>query len=464
MTWFSFSAKSLSILVVLPLILTKFSKTEISLWYLFSILFGFQIIADLGFGGTFSRVISYAMAGLKTLDDIGKKPKEVIEKVAPNWGLILALKKKMRFIFFYVAIGFSTLITLISLWFLDTPIEKLEDPKLGYSLLALILVVLFFKIYSRGYISLISGLNEVALLRRWEGVIVYFQIISSIFILVLFGNFHLLVINNQLWIVIGIVNTYLLQKRILKKNLRDVKIDAVEIKKISYFEHVINPSWKSGVGTLSSYGLNQFSSLVLVDFLEEDNLVVYLISFRFITIISEFSRAPFYAKLPFFGQLYQSNSYGNLLKIVKRSIDISICIASICLLLITFFGNFALELIRSRVDNLDYTLWLLLSLNIVLERLGAMHFQLHSLSNKVVWHKANIIYGLIFIAFSMSTINYLDLYSIPCAMLAGNILYYTTKALITSYKEYSYNLIKFNLNIMICIVILVIINLSFITK
>ena len=71
MTWFSFSAKSLSILVVLPLILGKFTTTEISLWFLFSILFCFQIIADLGFGSTFTRLISYAMAGLKNLEDIG---------------------------------------------------------------------------------------------------------------------------------------------------------------------------------------------------------------------------------------------------------------------------------------------------------------------------------------------------------------------------------------------------------
>lgn len=464
MTWFSFSAKSLSILVVLPLILSKFSKTEIALWYLFNILFGFQIIADLGFGSTFSRVISYAMAGLKSLEDIGKNKRDLSKDGVPNWGLILALNKKMNSIFLFIAIIFISLISLVSLWFLDKPIENLEDPSLGYYLLALILSILFLKVYSRRYISFISGVNEVALLRRWEGFIIYCQIISSILVLILFENFFLLVLNNQFWVLVGIVNTYLLQKRILKKHLKNLQYNLVHIEKKSFLLQVFSPAWKSGLGTLSSYGLNQFSSLVLVDFLVEDDLVVYLISFRFITIISEFSRAPFYAKLPYFGQQYQSNTRGNLLKIVKRSIDLSIAIAVICLVFVTVLGNFSLELIQSNVKNLDYTLWFLLSINIVLERLGAMHFQLHSLSNKVVWHKANIIYGLIFIAISIATINQLGLYSIPVAMLAGNIFYYTTKALITSYKEYSYNPIKFNSIIIVCVIILTIINIPFLIK
>ena len=464
MTWFSFSAKALSMLVVLPLILSTFSKTEISLWFLFNILFGFQIIADLGFGSTFSRVISFAMAGLKNLDDIGNKKTSTDVLISPNWELILGLIKKMDKIFFIISIFFVAIISFLSIWLLDTPIEKLEYPRSGYSLLALILSVLFFKVYSRKYISLISGVNEVALLRRWEGVIVYMQIFSSLVILILTKNFYYLVIINQFWVVIGIINTYLLQKRILKKNLKGREIIPVEIDNNSFSKHVFRPALKSGVGTFSSYGLNQFSSIVLVDFLVEDELVIYLISFRFISVISEFSRAPFYAKLPFFGQQYQSNTRENLLKIVKRSIDLSMIIAAICLIFVTVFGNFLLELIHSKVKSLDYTLWFLLSINILLERLGAMHFQLHSLSNKVVWHKANIIYGLIFMAISIATINQLGLYSIPIAMLAGNIIYYTTKALITSFKEYSYNPIKFNSIIIVCLIILTLINIPFLIK
>ena len=285
MTWFSFSAKSLSILVVLPLILSSFSKSEISLWYLFNILFSFQLLADLGFGSTFSRVISYSMAGLVKLENIGND--ETIIKTKdkkPNWSLILALNKKMSKIFLLVAIIFVLFITITSYFFLDDPIERLEYPKYGYYLLFFIILVLFIKVYSRRYISFITGVNEVALLRRWEGLIIYLQIISSIIVLVLTHNFYYLVINNQIWVLIGVINTYFLQKRILKKYNSSILDEAklIDIPQKSFITHVFRPAWKSGVGTLSSYGLNQFSSFVLIDYLIEGDLVVYLISFRFI--------------------------------------------------------------------------------------------------------------------------------------------------------------------------------------
>ena len=117
MTWFSFSAKSLSILVVLPLILSKFTTTEISLWFLFSILFGFQIIADLGFGSTFTRLISYAMAGIKNLDDIGLEKYNIGSQKSPNWNLIIALNKKMKTIFLFISVTFVFLMALISFFF-----------------------------------------------------------------------------------------------------------------------------------------------------------------------------------------------------------------------------------------------------------------------------------------------------------------------------------------------------------
>lgn len=462
MTWFSFSAKSLSIVVVLPLILSKFTTTEISLWFLFSVLFGFQIIADLGFGPTFTRVISYAMAGLKNLEDIGLEKYNIGSHKSPNWSLIMALNKKMKTIFLFVSVIVVSFLALISFFFLDKPIEKLETPKHGYYLLILILVILFFKIYSRRYISFISGVNEVALLRRWEGIIVYVQILSSIIVLILTENFYYLVINNQFWVLVGIVNTYLLQKRILNRNLSAIsnKVVPVFIEKKAYIEHVFNPSWKSGIGTFTSYGLNHFSSFVLVDFLLEDNLIIFLLSFKIINIISEFSRAPFYASLPNFAQKFQLLDTAKLLPLIKKSIDASIFLATLCLLFVLFFGDYLLKVIGSSIDTFDYLLWFLFSLNLLCERIGAMHFQMHSLSNKVVWHKANLIYGLIFVLISIFTIKLLGLYAIPIAMLTGNLLYFTPKALKTTSKYYSYNFYKFNHNIIIVLVFLIISNLT----
>ena len=68
MTWVSFLVRSLSLIVVLPLILTRFSTEEIALWYLFITIIGLQMFVDMGLSPTFSRVISYAMGGADVHD------------------------------------------------------------------------------------------------------------------------------------------------------------------------------------------------------------------------------------------------------------------------------------------------------------------------------------------------------------------------------------------------------------
>jgi hypothetical protein len=464
MTWFSFSAKSLSVLVVLPLILYNFNTTEVGLWFLFSTLFGIQVIADLGFGPTFIRLISYAMSGLKSLDDIGVKKQKKQESVEPNWDLIISLNKKMRLVFVIVSLVSVSFVAFIALVFLDKPIENLECPSHGYGLLALILFTLFCKIYSKCYVCLISGLNQVALLRRWEGIIVYLQILSSIIMLITTGSFNLLVLTNQFWILVGILNVYLLQKRVLLDNIgqRLADIKPSHIKRSEFLYNVINPAWKSGLGTFSSFGVNQFSALILVDFLSENDLVLYLFTFRLINTISEVARVPFYANLPHLAKNYHLLTSQELVEIIKKKIDLAIVLATVPLLLVSIFGDFVLPLFFNDSDHFSIELWFLFSLNLILERLGAMHFQMHSLSNKVVWHKANLIYGLVFVIVVTLTIDAFGLVTIPTAMLIANLFYYTPNALIASSKTYGYNFLSFNRKIIACIVFTASVNLAII--
>ena len=58
MTWLSYFTRALSLLVILPLILNKFSEAEISLWYLFSSIMALFALLDFGFSATFIRVFS----------------------------------------------------------------------------------------------------------------------------------------------------------------------------------------------------------------------------------------------------------------------------------------------------------------------------------------------------------------------------------------------------------------------
>jgi hypothetical protein len=68
-TWGSFGARSLGLVIVLPLVLKKFTTAEVALWQVFSTLINLQILAETGLGTTFSRLVAYAMGGAIELEN-----------------------------------------------------------------------------------------------------------------------------------------------------------------------------------------------------------------------------------------------------------------------------------------------------------------------------------------------------------------------------------------------------------
>ena len=82
-TWLSYSTKTLSLFIVLPLLLNRFSPSQVALWYLFSTVISLQGLADMGFKFTFIRIIAYGVGGAK---DISNYATEEIESHGPLTG------------------------------------------------------------------------------------------------------------------------------------------------------------------------------------------------------------------------------------------------------------------------------------------------------------------------------------------------------------------------------------------
>ncbi|MEM6692332.1 MAG: hypothetical protein AAF664_23075, partial [Planctomycetota bacterium] len=71
------------------------------------------------------------------------------------------------------------------------------------------------------------------------------------------------------------------------------------------------------------------------------------------------------------------------------------------------------------------TLWVTLAVAFLMERYGAMHLQLLSTTNRVIWHTASAGYSAIFLT-SLVTMNELlptGAYQIPVSMILGNCFY-----------------------------------------
>ena len=221
MTWASLATRSLSLVLILPLIITKLEKPEIALWYLFGAALSFQSLSYMGFSSTFVRIIAYAFGGSKTEELKNSDFSSDTERktLPPNWDGIGKILRNMNYIYFYltfVMIAFIAVTTIL----LVRPIgltENVSNSWIGWSVIALGSIVAL-----RGsiFMTYLEGINKIALVRRWDALFGVFGIISNLVVLLIFGNLISLVISSQFWFIANIPRNYFLCKSVASKSIR----------------------------------------------------------------------------------------------------------------------------------------------------------------------------------------------------------------------------------------------------
>ena len=99
-------------------------------------------------------------------------------------------------------------------------------------------------------------------------------------------------------------------------------------------------------------------------------------------------------------------------------------------------GNPLLNFICSNADFPNPILWNLLGFAFFVERYGAMHLQMYSLSNKIIWHKIHLGFGLIYIITCLLMFDLIGFFAFPLGIIAGHLGFYTWYATKHSYKLY----------------------------
>ena len=72
MTWGNMLAKSSALILLLPLLLTRYAPEDIVVWYVFSSIATIVILLDFGFSPTFIRLFSYGHGGAKIKDILSR--------------------------------------------------------------------------------------------------------------------------------------------------------------------------------------------------------------------------------------------------------------------------------------------------------------------------------------------------------------------------------------------------------
>jgi len=433
MTWGNLLAKSSSLILLLPLILTNFSSVDIVVWYVYSTIISLQMLIDFGFTPTITRIISYAYGGLSireieklTITDIKS---ETIEK-RPNYSSIYICYLTSKYAYLLLAVIALCFSAVIGTWLVSDSLSSSTTPNDAWLGWWLVLIVSAVTLYGNTYVSFLQGLNKVALVQRVQMFMSIMSIISATLTLLMGQSILVVVSAFYAWNLVGVIaNKMLTSKYINKSDNNKANFD--------FFRKIIwSNAWRSGVGVMLSLGLVQFSALIVTKIASPAVAATYMLSLQLVRAASSFSQAPFYAKLPKLAQLYAQSSIDTLVTIAKKGILFSLLTFILITIFIGTFGSYFLEMIGANAAFPEKYFWFILSFAFLIERLGASYLQLYSLTGDIIWHIANGVTGILVIIFIFILYNYMNIYAFPLSMLIGYIVFYTPYVIIKSVKVF----------------------------
>lgn len=440
-TWGSFLSKSLYAVLLLPVITTVLSSEDITIWLLFNIFIGLQNIGDMGFGVTFIRVMSYAMGGATSVSEFGKSGK--IERTeGVNWNLIERSDSTTRYVIFYASLIFILFIAIIGYFSLKKPVSFTINQDEAWLSFVIILFTSFIRFNGNRYAIFLQGVNYVAMLRRWEAIISVFSIITGFFVAVFTRSLLYLIINQQFWVLVLVLVNRFQCRNIFEGRFRNFSYPGIDKE---LFRSTFPVAWKSWIGVLMSYGVFQASGIVVAQIGNTAAVSSYLFSLKILDIIKNFSNAPFYSKIPLYNRLFIEGNRIGLLARIKNGMRFTLMTFVVTSLFVGLAGQPLLKIIGSNVTLVSPWIWTAMVFAYFFERYGALHLQLYSISNDIVWHIANGISGIIFIGLSFVFAALLNwgIISFPLALIVSSLSFFSWYSARKSYKYFDLSFISF---------------------
>jgi hypothetical protein len=438
-TWASFFGRSLGSVLVLPLVLRKFSVEDFNVWALFSTLLGLQLLVDMGFCVTFIRAIAFCLAGAESPAAFQRNA-AVSKNDGPNWSLLDRVVGSMRFIYRRLALLYLVFLAVVGSAVLARPISLTPNASSAWLAWAVVVATGYVNLRTNYLAVLLQGLNEIALVRRWETLTSLGSVLTGFVVLLLGGKLLTFVAAVQVWSLIAALRNYWLCQQVAGQRFKPLP----GVQKDPEMLATLWPAtWRSGVGVLMSFGLIQATGLVNAQFATAANSASYMLCLRIMQLISSFSQAPFYSKLSLLPRLRAEGNIKGLLEVAGNGMRKSLWTYSLGFAAAGLIGPVILARISSNVEFPQPTFWVILGAMIFVERYAAMHLHLYSTTNHIITHIANGVTGLLVITFTLILLPILGLLALPTGLLAGYLSFYSWYPVRHAYREFKMRFLDF---------------------
>ena len=439
MTMFSFIVRSGNFLFLLPLLL-RLEPSDQSVYWQFQFIYGFLYILVAELGLNFIRSLAFVQGGAKeedlfdlrkrSINNSSKEIKDLTHKVIATIhrsGIYAAI-----FVFFLLLI-FGSLALIF-------PISLMDNPRSGWIAWYFFIIISSFVTYAGNYAYYIQGFGEVALYRRWEGFVTLISIIAGIISLLYgYGILGLIVAQHSIF-ALGIIGRRYLALKVLNKNEIELKTKLYDRK---IFLIIWSKTWRTTLGVFFHSGIFRLTPIFFAQ-LNPNTIIMasFGLTFKLMTTIVDFSKAPFYSKLPYLAKEFTLDKKKGL-KLIQKRFFYSLILFVFSVIIVGTFGNKILNLLGSNTQLYSNVFWVIFGLAFFVERYSAMHLNIYTLSNHIIWHRMYFISGLIYIFLIIVLYKIFGELSFPISLLLSELIFSSWYSCRHSLELFNISFIKF---------------------
>lgn len=419
MTWTSLAIRLGGLALLLPLVLTHLSTGEVLVWQMLATIVAMVGWVDFGFSPTFARIIAFARGGGTLVGLERTMPAEARVSMqdsragkAVEMGAVLGTQQAIYLRLLGVAAVAGGVLGTAALM---RPVSGLADPIEGWAAWAITALAALLTLLNTSNVAVITGFDRIAQTRRIESLVGIGQLVSTSLVVVLGGGLAAIVACYSAWTLL----LFLLNRALARRMRAAESGSAASHFDPELFRLIWPAAWRSGVGILMSTGIIQGSGLVYAQFATPAAAASYLLALRLMSALSPIAQAPFYTRLPLLAKLRAEGKRGEMVRAASRGVALSHWTYVAGALGLVALGPWLLDAIGSSVRLPGEGLMTLLVLAFFAERYSAMHIQIYSLTNHIVWHIANGVTGALMIAVGLLLLPLMGASAMPAAMLAA---------------------------------------------
>lgn len=428
-SWGSLLVKVAGLSLLLPFALRTLPTSDANLWLVFSAFAGFLLLADFGLSPTFIRAVAYGRA----YEHHSEPPDAAHLRDTYSIGHVVAV---LRVVYRRLAlIAFMTAAIVGSL-IVAKPISESSSAAQGWLAWSAVTIGAYFSFKGNMYAAYLQGMERIPEMRRWEILMGSLSLTASVVVLLAGGGVLAVVLVTQA----GIVGTSLINGWLARRVSEDKSLwDASPQWSSKVWGEVWPAAWRSGLGVAASAGTVQGAGLIYAQIATPNQVAPYLLAMRLMQSLVLLANVPFYTKIPALSRLFAEGKLGAVKSLALAGIGR----ANLVLLLggmgTYYLAEPLLRLLGSKTDFVSPSLWMLICLANAFHRVGAMHLQLYATTNKILFHFADGVAGVLILLATIYFYRKFGIYGLPLGSIIGFGFFYMPFGIWCARREFKSN-------------------------